>query len=505
MLINPFNKEKFSLLPQSILLFILIIVSLFFISNKIDFHPDEAIYFNFIPINIRSDNGLSYNLFYSLFLFVYPETIAARWASCVLGAISWTSFFLIMMNFFPNREKVTFIVSYLCALSVPSLFVFVRVRPEAMWICMTFVIVKLLLDWEKNRDNQFVFGGLIFLLSFLPCNHKLSLFPLLFILLYLFLKLFDKRYWAFYGILFLAPFIGLVFFHFIARALLTEASVLEVFSQFLNSAKQEFGPLDLINGYFLGLSWIGDKFGTQSWMSLIGLKYSHFEAIGFLWLLSSLLIFGARNKVELGILCFPAFSFVVMILASYVNVTYIFTFTIFALAGSVYLALKTQINLAKTIGLSIALLFFCISLSFLNTRILSHGEANFWTIERGIISEIEQKKYNSVAVPERYSTIKRFVKSQVFNLHKSNPSNVDAMYFDSLDFCLYGGNLLYRGWLDWASKFSTTRESRMFYTYKRDKSYRDKNALRQMDGYCSDVFLRESSRFVITRYEFPIK
>ena len=71
-----------------ILLSLLVFYIFAYASLYIDFHADEAIYYDAIVMNLRNDSGLFYIAFYSFIENIIPGVAGARIGSSLLGGLT---------------------------------------------------------------------------------------------------------------------------------------------------------------------------------------------------------------------------------------------------------------------------------------------------------------------------------------------------------------------------------------------------------------------------------
>lgn len=112
-----------------------VVLALFYgyLSLHIDFHPDEAIYFDAIPLSVRNDAGAFYSAFYLLVTHWFAGPEGARLASAILGGATFLVLARIIGLFRPLSASSIIVLFAVFALSYQAIFVFVRVRPEAAW------------------------------------------------------------------------------------------------------------------------------------------------------------------------------------------------------------------------------------------------------------------------------------------------------------------------------------------------------------------------------------
>ena len=108
-----------------------VVLTLFYgyLSLHIDFHPDEAIYFDAIPLRVRNDSGVFYSVFYQLVTHWFSGPEGARLASAILGGATFVALARTIGLFRPLSAVRLVVLFAVFALSYQAIFVFIRVRP----------------------------------------------------------------------------------------------------------------------------------------------------------------------------------------------------------------------------------------------------------------------------------------------------------------------------------------------------------------------------------------
>jgi len=436
-LIEP-NKTIF----LSVLLTIIGSAVFIFLANYIDFHPDESIYYDAIPISLRKDVGLFYSLYYTFFVDYLGGVRGARVASALLGG---GSLFFILLSirfigggiFWLGFTALAFILSY------QSIFIFDRVRPEAAWWFLSTVMIYGLLAIEVKSSW---FNAIIVMLVAitLPMNHQVSWFACLYSVGYI--LAFSRLKIGVIKSLVLVSSIALgVILNIIIRADILSIDPMPALATLLagtgGGASQSI--VDYFHLVFVGSPlFLNDTAVYPNLFGLIGFESrwaTHAYIQTLFWLLMFALPFVAKSWRVRYAISFPLFAFILFYITGYYNPTYSAGFSLFSLLVAIFLAVNSSFRV-KTIVILIGLFSILNGISFITTRILNHGEASFYIVEQKLKDILnERPTLQKVAVPERFLSLSRNKKFTRYSDFKDRlPKDLDLLVYDDYDYQMYG-------------------------------------------------------------------
>lgn len=417
-----------------------------YLSKSIDFHPDEAIYFDAIPVSVRNDAGLFYSTFYLLVGHLIPGPAGARLASALLGGGT----FLVLARTLALAQPLSPVRIALLfaafALSYQGVFVFVRVRPEAAWwFCAALVLYAMV--WFETKSQDTIKAGpllaLLLAILLLPMNHRLSWFACAFVGGYAVLFQLKEKGWRVAGAVCFALFSGVIL-NVVLRAWWAGVPLHDAFATATGGPEGQRQPikafLELVfHGAPLFLNDTAQNPNLYEWISGSRARtLSHAFVQNALWLLLFILPFFGRTSKERYVFAFPAFALFAFWVSGYYNPTYSAGFSLFCVVA---------LSSAPAFGCWRGKLAGCIlalsmvnGLSFISTRVLNHGDANFFAVERTIRQLAEKlTSGQKLAVPERFMSVYSGLPVQHFvNFKADIPADVDLLVTDSYDRLMYG-------------------------------------------------------------------
>ena len=418
-----------------------------YLSHRIDFHPDEAIYFDAVQLSVRNDAGLFYSAFYLSIGHFLPGPVGARFASALLGGATFLLLvrtFVLTQNFSSARIALlfaTFVLSY------QSIFVFVRVRPEAAWwFCGALVLYAM--TWFEIESRDTIRAGsllaLLLAIIMLPMNHRLSWFACAFVGGYALLFLLREKGWRIVGIICLSLFSGLIL-NIVLRAWLADIPLQAAFATALDGSggqRQSVKAfLDLVfHGAPLFLNDTAQNPNLYEWISGSKMRaLSHAFVQNVLWLLLLVLPLFGRSWKERYVFAFPAFALFAFWASGYYNPTYSAGFSLFCVLALVY-SIPGISGWRGKLAVCILSVTMVNGLSFISTRILNHGHASFFAAEIKIRRLAENlSSGQKLAVPERFMSVYSGLPVHHFvNFKTDIPADVDLLVTDSYDLLMYG-------------------------------------------------------------------
>lgn len=424
------------------LLSLLAFFVLAFASTYIDFHADEAIYYDAIVMNLRNDSGLFYILFYSFIGKIFYGVEGARIASSLLGGLT---LFMILNTFKLlgiNQIKNYFIISAVFLISYQAFFLFDRVRPEASWWFITSALFYALIRFSQNKTTFNTILLSIFIVL-LPMNHRLTWFICIFLIGYIVLFLIREVGWKKSLLFFTLIFVGM-FLNIYIRALSLDMPLIDAIKiSFSGTDMGEGSSLkDFLNNVLFGAPYfLNDKaanlnfyeyiFGVRNWTS------HNFIQNSYLFLII-ILPFLARSFKSFYIFSLPLGAFIGFYLSGYFNPTYVPGFTLVILMYLIYLSSVIHNKFKYVVYLLIAISIIN-GVSFLSTRVFSHSEASYYssleTIEKIVF---ENPNAKTIAIPERFTPALRDIKIKKYVTFKDDiPENIDLLIIDDYDYLMY--------------------------------------------------------------------
>lgn len=416
-----------------------------FLSSYIDIHPDESIYFNAIPVDSRKDTGLFYNAIYQIFTYFSftNEVLQARFASVFLGSIFLLFTLLSAYQLKLDKYKI-FIIYIVILFSYQSIFLFERIRPEISWWCLASVFVYLVILLEKYKSNKY-FIFLLIISFLLPMNHQLSLIFCIFacgyIVLFLRIQIGITK-----TLLIILFFLFGIFFNFFVSGLMTTGFSLGHILNSFNSSSN--GPSQSISKFFSLVFFesplfLNDFAYNKNFYELIfgfDKKWlSHAFIQNLFWLLMFLTPFLLKGLKQKYILSFPLYCFIFFYFSGYYNPTYSAAFSIISLL-LFFIAIVEKNKYVYFIAYVILIVSIFNGLSFLSTRILSHGKTNYFEVEEFLSNYLDKNNQHifKASIPERFLPLKKNRDHQFYiNFKNDLPTDLDVLIYDDYDFLMY--------------------------------------------------------------------
>lgn len=420
---------------------ILLAIFLAMMSGHIDFHPDEAIYYEAIPVSLRNDSGAFYNLFYGLLQQLWAGPSGARIASAILGGLTFMFALKALAESSPVSATRALLLWLVFACSYQSIFVFVRVRPEAAWWCCAALAVFALARTERIGLARA--WPLTALVALLPMNHRLSWFACAFIVGYLIMfgHVRPRRSMA---IAVAASLLAGAVLNVALRAWWLGLPLGPALVASLNSPSSPRQPLqEFIALVFKGSpQFLNDTAHNPNlyswlWPSRLG-WLSHELVQNSLWALMIVLPFFGSTWKQRYFLSFPLFGFVAFWMSGYYNPTYSAGFSLFCVFALAGLALEHH-GWRRRVTIAVCAITIVNGISFIATRVYNHGEASFFANERAIRQAAESlPPQSSIALPERYTSATSGLPLHLtVNYKTSVPADVDMLVTDSYDALMY--------------------------------------------------------------------
>lgn len=427
---------------------ILLVLFYVFLSLHIDFHPDEAIYYDAIPYSTRNDSGFFYSSFYGVIWSFLSSPEGARVASAVLAGLSFLFLIKIFDIYFKRSIFKLFLVFLVFAISYQAIFVFIRVRPEAAWwFCSIFAVYAVSAFEQKRGQGDEIWLSILIMfiaLVLIPMNHRLSWFSASFFAAYVALFYFKQENglkiillgWS-------AVLLGVVL-NILLGALLSGVPVYQAFLSALNSPhtdRSSFeGFLDLV---FHGAPFfLNDTASEPNFFQMLFNDNARWLSHAFIqntfWGLMIFLPLMGRNWKERYVFSFPLFAFFAFWFSGYYNPTYSAGFSLYVVISFLFIALSTS-GWRRNVSLVVVLLSVVNGASFLFTRVLNHGEATYFQVEREIYSVATKLPPGSkVALPERYTPAVSGLKVvRIVDYKEKLPKELDLLVTDSYDRLMY--------------------------------------------------------------------
>lgn len=425
-----------------VILSLISFVILSYVSKYIDFHADEAIYYDAIVMNLRNDSGLFYIVYYSFIGKIISGVEGARIGSALLGGLTLFMILNIFKEFRFSAYKNYLIIALVFSLSYQSFFLFDRVRPEASWWFITSMLFYSLVRFSLNSNSIFNISLLSLSIVLLPMNHRLTWFICIFLIGYIILFLIKEIGWKKSLLLFSLIFLG-IFLNIFIRGLALEIPIYEAIK--MSFSGTDMGKINSIreflnNIFFAAPYFLNDKaanlnfyeyfFGVRNWTS------HNFVQNSYLFMML-ILPFFSRGLKSFYIFSLPLGSFIGFYLSGYFNPTYVPGFTIVILLYILYIAFtREKIKYFAYLLLMISLIN---GASFLTTRIFSHGVATYYQSLNKIKNTItENGNIQSIALPERFIPAIRDIKVKNYVTFKNDiPKDVDLLIVDDYDYLMY--------------------------------------------------------------------
>jgi hypothetical protein len=426
-----------------LILSVLIFSFFFYLSSFIDFHPDESIYFDAIPVNLNNDVGLFYHIYYGSWLAIVDKVQSARYATVSLGVILLIFSYFYISNRFKDKEIKIYFCLICLALSYQFIFLFIRVRPEAGWWFLFFFAVFSLLYFDLRIRKYFYLTFLVLML--LPMNHKLSWFPAFFIVGYMII--FIRINIGIKKTLFLcsAVFLG-IFLNLVLRSSYLGLPIPEFFSSlFVGSGveKADFYSFSK-NVFYLAPNFLNDFAKNDNFYDFIfgankSFWMSHEFVQNSIFLTMVILPFYAKNIRECYIYLFPLVCFFGFYVTGYYNPTYTAGFSLFCITVLAYQFLTRNHKLVVISSALILSISLFNGLSFLSTRILNHDKATFFEEEARLEALLKTMDIKVISLPERYQMVatRLNINNRFINYKSINPTSLDIFVYDNYDYEMY--------------------------------------------------------------------
>lgn len=414
-------------------------------SLHIDFHPDEAIYFDGIAVSTRKDTGIFYSLVYMAGQLIYPGPDGARFTSAMFGA--GTYFFVmktILLTVGGNRTKAFLLGTLVFICSYQAFFVFVRVRPEAAWwFCSAMAVyglARLRVSFDRISLSLVIVAVVI-----LPMNHRLSWFACMFIGIYIVLYVFRDNGVKTVATLLVAMASG-VFLNAAIPAVILDLPVFQtVVDNFKNASPNivRYGALQFFEYVFGGApDFLNDFARNPNLYQMVGLSFAranHSVVQIVPWLLSPILLIFARSWRQFFLFLIPILFYLLFWKLNYFNPTYSAGISLLVVCLCMYLCLDLMGRaLGRFFSAFILILSFVNGMSFLTTRVFNHGEATYFGIEQEIRRYIASAGFKTVAIPERYLSISQnLVQRPIVTFKQTLISDLQLLVLDEGDVEMY--------------------------------------------------------------------
>ncbi|NTE84933.1 hypothetical protein G6M12_25595 [Agrobacterium tumefaciens] len=414
-------------------------------SLHIDFHPDEAIYFEGIAVSTRKDTGIFYSLVYMAGQLIYPGPNGARFISAVFGA--GTYFFMmktILLTVGGNRTKAFLLGTLVFICSYQAFFVFVRVRPEAAWwFCSAMAVyglARLRVSFDRISLSLVSVAVVI-----LPMNHRLSWFACMFVGLYIVLYVFRDNGLK-TAVTLLAAMASGVLLNAAIPALILHLPVFQtIVENFKNAAPniERYGALQFFEYVFWEAPDFLNDFAKNPnlyQMAALGFARANHSVVQIVpWLLSPILLIFSRSWRQFFSFLIPVLFYFLFWKLNYFNPTYSAGISLLAVCLCLYLFLDFKgPALGKVFSASILMLSFVNGMSFLTTRLFNHGEATYFGIEEEIRSYIADTDFKTIAIPERYLSVSQnWVQRPIVTFKQSLTPDLQLLVLDEGDVEMY--------------------------------------------------------------------
>lgn len=412
---------------------------------RIDFHADEAIYLQGIPLNVSNDSGLVFHLAYLAVSMGEPTPLAARYVSLLFGGLLIFALTRTLQISAPQHQCLLGMsIPLVLVVSYQGIFTIVRVRPEISWCAIAAVAIWSIASLHKQLTKR----GLVMLylsLFCLPMNHVLSLFPCFFLALYIAAFMRERLGWrgslAAFGVLGLGVIVNSS-----CRSLLVMGEVRYIPSLFGGVSGQRL-PV----GVFLrNVFWDSPHFLNDSaaypnfWMNVTPFDrvawLSHCMIATFLWAAALALPALARTQRQVFAFSVPLATLGLFYVSNYYNPTYAPILAIYATVSFGFvMATSQRSNPRNWIAAAVVGVSFCNGISFLGTRVLNHGVASFFAVEAELREMVTGLPPDSaIAVAERFQSVANEYSGRVTILFKDEiDSRVDYVILDNYDFDMY--------------------------------------------------------------------
>lgn len=412
---------------------------------RIDFHADEAIYLQGVPLNASNDSGLVFHVAYGLVSLGQPTPLSARWTSLLFGVLLVFCVTRTLQLLVPKYSlALATVVPLALVVSYQGVFSIVRVRPEISWLAMASLAVMCLaqLRVKRRRSYQFL---LIASLVALPMNHVLSWFACLFLGAYLIC----------FGWQFLRPMLTVTCLAampvgVIANQALRSTLVLGYTQWIPSVGAPSVGPKPGLSEFLWNVFWVSPNFLNDSsavsniWAWLIPIEssplLSHCLIATSLWAMAALVPLLMKSWESRFVTGVPLLTLGLFFVSGYFNPTYAPLLVIYATALFVFvLCLDTQPRAVRIAAGLVVAVSLVNGSSFLATRVLNHGPATFFAVEsevRELVDGLDAEA--SIAVAERFQSVLSDHAGPTYTLFKDElPTDIDVLVLDSYDFDMY--------------------------------------------------------------------
>lgn len=428
----------------------LLVVIFYFYSQRIDFHADEAIYFTAIPMSMRADTGLIFNLaYYPAYMLQSIEL--ARLTSCLFGAGIFVCVALLPMEGNGRRLIYCALVFLLFTVSYPAVFSSVRVRPEISWLFAGAGVLTALASYLQS-DKRGAAAIAILFAFILGMNHKLSWLPLLFICGFIVLETVRRRrldpWLAGVGIAACAGPLA----NQLTRAYLLDTDLRDSLLMMTSSPTVERSSIfDFLNLLFYGSAlFLSDYAQTPTlfqWITGSGANWltDHFLANVYI-AAAFILPFLSRTCYQFVLFSLPLYFLSLFWFLGYFNPTYAPFIVQFIALTLLYIALSGKGRFTAWRGVRYAVaglvcFYLLIGYSFLSTRVLAYGPASTFALHQWIEEELTKAAEAGASrfvLPERFQNAapRNAEKIQVLFKDLIDPA-VDIIVYDEYDRLMY--------------------------------------------------------------------
>jgi hypothetical protein len=358
-----------------------------------------------------------------------------------LGGLSLTLLLLFFTKYCRSPLQLLLIAAT-WLLSYQTIFVFDRVRPEALWWTLTAAMPLLM---HRKRWNTTAVATVAALLFLLPLNHRLSWFPAVFALGYLFLFVRPQVGWRTFMV-FPAAFVLGIAFNIAIRVWLLDRPIADGFAVAGHSVSvsARLGLRDFIRLVFHEAPIaLDDAAANQNLFRMVRRHDNHWASHAYiqnaLWALMVVLPLVGRTWRERYTLAMPLAAFAGFFASGYYNPTYAPGVSMLCVVLSLWLVVTRQ-GLVRYMALAFVGLSILVGMSFLGTRVLNHGPATYFAQEAELAYMLRSMPgLKSVALPERYQIAASGLPVQRLVTYKSvDIADVDVLVLDNYDLLMYG-------------------------------------------------------------------
>lgn len=428
----------------------LLVLIFYFYSLRIDFHADEAIYFSAIPLSMRADTGLAFNLaYYPAYMIQSIEL--ARLISCLFGAGIFACVALLPLEEKDRRVTFCLLAFLLFALSYPAIFSSVRTRPEISWLFAAAGVLTALATYLHSGSRVAAAAAIGFAFV-LGMNHKLSWLALLFVCAFIVIEtLRQKRLDPWLACICVAACAGPLANQLI-RALLLEVSLQDSLQMMASSPSAERSSLSsFMNLVFHDSAiFLGDYAATPTlfqWITGNDVNWLTDHFLANLYIAAAFVLpFLARSFYQFIVFSVPFYFLFLFWFLGYFNPTYAPFIVQFIALALLYIAVSGKGRFASWRGVQYAAtglvcFYIFVGISFLSTRVLAFGPASIFALHQWIEEELEQTAKAGAShfvLPERFQNAapRNAAKVQVLFKVDIDPA-VDVIVYDEYDRLMY--------------------------------------------------------------------